>query len=173
MLPSSCSSLIAEVPGYMSWCFSTHLLFVEMLAQVSFRCPFAILCMPVVRKRPASALASTSGTPGSEVVHGQESLPSLAELQAITDVGEFRQRAVGLGLVIRVRKSDGSGWKLRAKADIMDDYNSSSSRCKQQGGRQGDDADGCAARWTCFEERECRVPARQGDRSRSRAAKWP
>ena len=122
MLPSSCSSLIAEVPGYMSWCFSMHLLFVEMLAQVSFRCPFAILCMPVVRKRPASALASTSGTPGSEVVHGQESLPSLAELQAITDVGEFRQRAVGLGLVIRVRKSDGSGWKLRAKADIMDDY---------------------------------------------------
>ena len=78
--------------------------------------------MPVVRKRPASALASTSGTPGSEVVRGQESLPSLAELQAITDVGEFRQRAVGLGLVIRVRKSDGSGWKLRTKADIMDDY---------------------------------------------------
>ena len=72
------------------------------------------------RKRPAPALVSIPGAPCAEDV--EVSLPPLSELQAITDVVEFRQRAVDLGMVIHVRKSDGSGWTQRTKADILDDY---------------------------------------------------
>ena len=50
------------------------------------------------------------------------SLPPLSELQAITDIVEFRKGAVDLGMVIRVRTPDGSGWAQRTKADILDDY---------------------------------------------------
>ena len=50
------------------------------------------------------------------------SLPPLSELQAITDNVEFRKRAMGLGVLTRVRKSDGSGWASRTKAEILGDY---------------------------------------------------
>ena len=60
------------------------------------------------RKRSASSLVSIPGALCAEDV--EVSLPPLSELQAITDNVEFRKRAVDLGLAIRLRKSDGSGW---------------------------------------------------------------
>ena len=39
-----------------------------------------------------------------------------------SDPDEFWRRAKQLGLVVRVRKPDGSGWRHRPKADIINDY---------------------------------------------------
>ena len=72
------------------------------------------------REPLASALVALPSASCAEDV--EVSLPPLSELQAITDIVEFRKGAVDLGMVIRVRTPDGSGWAQRTKADILDDY---------------------------------------------------
>ena len=58
------------------------------------------------QKRPAPALVSIPGAPCVEGVG--VSMPPLSELEAITDMVEFREKAKDLGMVVRVMNSDGS-----------------------------------------------------------------
>ena len=83
------------------------------------------------------------GSPGassSEAVafQGEQSaLPSAAELEAITPISEFRKHALQLGLVVRCRKSSGSGFMDRRKADIMADYKQMLSESRRSTGSDG------------------------------------
>ena len=72
------------------------------------------------RKHPASALVSIPGAPCAEDL--EVSLPPLSELQAITEMVEFREKAGDLGMVVRVLKPGGRRLVQRTKADILDDY---------------------------------------------------
>ena len=68
-----------------------------------------------------SALASRKrGAPCAEDV--EVSLPPLSELEAITDMVEFRKKAKDLGMVVRVLKPVGSRWVHRTKAATLGDY---------------------------------------------------
>ena len=74
-----------------------------------------------IRKRPSSVLSA--GNPVSSYGEGEADhgpLPSVSELDAITDRDRFRTRAAELG--IRVRDGVGSARKWRSKADILNDY---------------------------------------------------
>ena len=75
-----------------------------------------------VRKRPAAARASKTGMLAHQDVLRQEDVCTVADLQMITNIADFRKRAVQLGVPIRVLKVDGSGWAMRPKAEIIKEY---------------------------------------------------
>lgn len=99
-----------------------------------------------IRKRPSSVLSAANPVSSygeGEADHGP--LPSVSELDAITDRDRFRTRAAELG--IRVRDGVGSARKWRSKADILNDY------------RQRLDASSAADRALVFDSASQELPA--------------